>query len=692
MTNTGLISLNEYESLYNEAYYAWDQYFPEADLDLRFMLGDQWTQEEKRKLYDQGRNAFVFNKIRSGINLITGYQRQNRLSTVVSPVLDGSQKTADQYSQCVLHAFNYDNAYNTISDAFGSSVVSGFSLVSVYHDYSQDPINGDIRFRHEPWNTFICDPYFTKRDFSDCNYIIRRRYVSQEQAEMLLPKKESLIKELRQMGWERDEKFSWMPYQRQPSYQEHLLAYDEIYRRETVQQNVILNTETNQMVDFDGSKEQFEQLQMEYPQLEMIKRSKYRIRLDVMLNNEPVHKEYNPQGLDVYPFVPFIPVFYPESDQWDLKVQGLVRQLRDPQREANRRRSQMIDILDSQINSGYIADENSVVNPRSLYQSGQGKVIWRKKGSSPNSIEKQQPAQIPPSWFQLQELFDSDMNNILGLNDAAFGRMESAGESGVMQMLRQSAAITSVQDVFDNLRLSQKLIGKLVMKMVAQWSPEKVMRITGEQPTEDFYSPDFTKYDAVVQEGMLTDTQRQMFFRQLLDLKQLGEPIPPLLLAKSAPIQGKSEYYEQMEEYLQQQQQAEQKQAEEQQMLMQAQADLARSRSIEQMAGAKERFTRATANLGLQDERASEAIQNRNQATLDQVRAMKEIEQMDLDTLEKVLRVTELMNMSHKQEEEETKAQDVAITELADQEMGQQMSNNIMGGGGMNPQQEVING
>ena len=93
----------------------------------------------------------------------------------------------------------------------------------------------------------------------------------------------------------------------------------------------------------------------------------------------------------------------------------------DPQKEANRRRSQMVDILDSQINSGYIADEDFVINPRSLFQTSQGKVIWRRKDTKPGAIEKIQPAQIPASNFQLQETFDRDMQEILGINDAAFG-------------------------------------------------------------------------------------------------------------------------------------------------------------------------------------------------------------------------------------------------------------------------------
>jgi hypothetical protein len=69
----------------------------------------------------------------------------------------------------------------------------------------------------------------------------------------------------------------------------------------------------------------------------------------------------------------------------------------------------------------------------------------------------------------------------------------------------------------------------------------------------------------------------------------------------------------------------------------------------------------------LQDERASEAIQNRNQATLDEVRAMKELDQMDLNSIEKSLRITEMLTERNRLEEEETKADDIALADMSAQ-------------------------
>jgi hypothetical protein len=670
--------IQAFDDYYNEAYRAWDSFFPKAERDLRFYLGDQWDEAEKRALFEEGRNTFVFNRVRPVINMITGYQRQNRQSSIVVPVENSDQKTADQLSECLMHVMNYSDGYQTISDCFSGAVKTGWNLASVWLDYRDDPINGDVRFSREPWNGFVLDPYFTKLDLSDCSYIIRRKYLGVDLVASLLPGQEKEVRRLHKFGWERDDKFTWLPYQRQPNGQD-LMAYNEYYTTKWEQQKVLVDMETGMFQDFHGDKEEFQQLKSFNPSFELTTRQKRQIEMHVIVNNEVMRTEINPYGLDQYPFVPFTAIWEPESDQWGLKVQSLIRCMIDPQREANRRRSQMTDILDSQINSGWIATEGSVVNPRSLFQSSQGRVVWRNKNSEPGALEKIPPAQIPPSMFQLQEQFDADIKEIAGVNDSAFGVMESGNESGVLTLLRQGAALTNLQDVFDNLRQSQKHLSTLTLKLIQSWSPEKVKRLIDEDPTQEFYDREFTKYDCVVQEGLLTSTQRQMFFRQLLDLKSVGETIPPMLLAKAAPIQGKSEYYEEMEKFQKQQAEAAKKQEEIQQSLIQAQKDLAISQSLFNVSGSKERVTRSISNLGLEDERSSEAIQNRTQAVLDQAKAIKELEDIDLNTAKEELAIAAMLREKNKIEEQQLKAENVKISAEAAQPSTAPAINNNQG-------------
>ena len=664
MTDNSIV--REYNELYTEAFYAWNPFFPLANRDLRYFLGDQWGEQEKQKLFNEGRSALVFNYIRRNINMITGYQRKHRLSSVVVPTEDSDQESSDQLSQLLLYAFNYGEGYRTISESFGGALKTGFNLLNLWVDYRDDPINGDIKYGRDPYNGFITDPYWTQLDFSDCAHVIKRKYVSPEQANSLLPGHEKDIATLSKMGWSRDDKFTWLPYQRQPNG-EDFIAYNEIYKQGWENVPVVVDEETGEYTEWEGDKEGLKYYLRAYPQLKEVKRPKKYIDCHIILNDEFIRTERNQYGLNEYPFVPLVGVFEPESENWALKMQSLVRCQIDPQKESNRRRSQMIDLLDSQLNSGWIAKKSAVVNPRSLFQTSQGKVIWKEDGAEPGDIERVQPAQIPLSMFELQKQFDQDIMNIVGINDAAFGETENAQESGLMMMMRQGASIVNLQDLFDNLRFAQKLISKKTLKLIQTWKPEKIERIINKKPTDKLYNKDLIKYDITVQEGVLTDDQRQIYFKQLIDLYQLtggaqGGPVTPMMLAKAAPLQGKSEFNQELEQN--QKQQAEQAQQAEQiqQKVLQSQLELNKSSAIKNINSAKEDFTRGLSNMGLLEERNSEAVQNRAQASLDRAKTMKELESMDDDRLMKYMQIVQMMDSMNKVKEEESKSEDVAIT------------------------------
>ena len=190
----GLSIVNEYNDYYQEAYYAWNPFYPLADRDLRFYLGEQWDEKERQKLFQENRSAFTYNLIRKNINLILGYHIQHQLSPIVLPRENSDQQAADDLTDLLLYAFDTGEGYRHISNSFGGALKTGFNLLTMWMDYRDDPINGDIKFGREPYSGFITDPYFTQLDFSDCSYVMRRKYLSPEQAASLLPGMEKEVK------------------------------------------------------------------------------------------------------------------------------------------------------------------------------------------------------------------------------------------------------------------------------------------------------------------------------------------------------------------------------------------------------------------------------------------------------------------------------------------------------------------
>ncbi len=625
--------IQDFNECYQRAYQLWNTYYAEAYKDLSYYLGNQWSLEELSYLNNQRRSSFTYNKIRRLINLVQGYQRKNRLSTIISPIEDSSELTAEIMSDAVQYVMQYADGYEVISEAFKGALTTGMSFVSPWLDYRSDPVSGDIRLHHDCWNAVIMDPFLTKKDLSDCSFIARRKYLSRTEVTSLIPEKQDVIDRL---PWgSRDDKFTYMPYARQWGMQK-LLNYNEYWRTKWETKNVLVDMETGEMKKWDGDKKRLFLFQKMFPNIQVIKKPVRSVELGIIVEGELLYYGTDPGGLNDYPFVPFFCTFEPSYDLYTWKIQSLVRIVRDPQTEINKRRSKMVDILDNQLNSGFIAKTNSVSNPSSLYKTGQGQVIWLKPEAQMTDIQRLQAADIPASMFQLEGEFEKDMMEIAGVNQELFGMTDNdkVETAGTLAKMRQDAGLVNLQDIFDGLRESQRLLGKKVLALVQEnYTPEKIRLITKKEPTPEFYSKAFGRYDVSVEEGILTDTQKQNQFVQLMGLKSIGVTIPDSLIIKNSNLHGKKE----LEQLLAAQaEQAQQQQQQAMQLQMQNQATVTNAveaKADSDRALAAERLNKVGLDAALSAERMTRAEEERTAGALNLIKAIKELESIDIENL-----------------------------------------------------------
>lgn len=653
--------VQDFGESYERAYQLWNTFYDEAYKDLSYYLGNQWSLEELSYLNNQRRSAFTYNKIRRVVNMVQGYQRKNRLATIISPIEDSSSLTAEIQTDVMQYIMQSSDGYETISEAFKGALTTGLSFVSPYMDYRSDPVSGDIRFHHDAWNSVILDPFITKKDLSDCSFVARRKYLSRTEVASLLPDKQDVIDRL---PWgSRDDKFTYMPYARQWGMQK-LLNYTEYWRTRWENKDVLVDMETGETRQWDGDKKRLHMFRQMFPQLQLVKKPVRSVELGIIVEGELLYYGKDPYGLNDYPFVPFFATFEPSYDLYSWKIQSLVRIVRDPQSELNKRRSKMIAILDNQLSSGWIAKTNSVSNPSSLYKSGQGQVVFLKPEAQLSDVQRIQAPEIPASMFQLEAEFEKDIMEIAGVNSELLGMSENdkVETAGILSKMRQSAGLVTLQDLFDGLRESQKLLGKKVLTMMQMnYTPEKVKLITKKEPTPEFYSKAFARYDVVVEEGILTDTQRQNQFAQLLALKSMGVEIPNALIIKNSNLHGKKE----LEQFMDQQAQAQKQQAD---MAMQLQmknqetetrAMDARSQADQSLAA--ERINKVGLDAALNAERISRAEEERTAGALNLVKALKELDGMDLDNLHRKLLL--LKELEGKKEDTKANSQETVRQE-----------------------------
>ena len=636
--------LSRMEAFYSEAITINQSFWGEADTDTRFMAGDQtlWN-DIYGNLPANRRSQFNFNRIARVVNMIDGHQRNNRKSTIVTGVENADAETADQFTKILMWVNNQEGVLETISDSFRGSLVTGMNLLQVWMDYRTDPISGNIRVDNCSYNSFLIDPYFRKQDLSDCNGIWKRSYLTKRECISLLPDSKDVIIGLQPL-YNRDGKFQFMP----ETYNygmKNLLTYDEFYYRDYRAQKMLVDAQTGETQEWRSQdKDKLKQFLRQYPQITVIESEVPTVKLAIVVQGKVMYDGPQPMGIDQYPFIPTFAYYYPQLPYFSYRIQGVVRGLRDSQYLYNRRKIIELDILESQINSGWIYKEGALVNPKDVFLSGQGRGLALKDDASMADVQQIIAPQIPPSMIELSRILGEEISQISGVNEELLGSATD-DKAGILSMLRQGAGLTTLQVLFDNLDRTQKLLGKIMIDLIqANFTPGKVKKILeGEEPTSQFYNKAFGKYDAAVEEGLNTTTQKQMQFAQLLNLREIGVPVPDDVLLEASTMQNKKKLIEAIEQQKQQQQQMQQMQMQSEMELQKAQTELAKARAQADQGLGLERVSRVEENQALAVERRAQAVRDEDAGLLDKVRALKEIEQLDIIHLEKLVALSQAL-------------------------------------------------
>ena len=634
------------EAFYAESITINQSFWGEADTDTRFEVGDQtlWT-DLYGNLPANRRRQFCFNRIRPIINMITGHQRRTRKSTIVVPVENGDNETADQFTKVMLGLNNQESVLETISESFHGALVTGMNLLQVWVDYRSDPVSGNIKVDNCSYNSFLIDPYFRKADLSDCNAIWKRSFFTKRECISLLPDKTDEILGLNgnDSGTGRDGKFQFMPESYNYGYK-NLLTYDEFYYRDYRNQKMLVDSQTGETLEWRmDDQEALDIFLLQNPTITVIDQEIPTVRLAIVVQGKVMYDGPNPLGIDVFPFVPMLAYYNPQMPYFPYRIQGVVRGLRDAQYLYNRRKIIELDTLESQINSGWIYKEDALVNPKDVFLSGQGRGLALKDSAQMTDVQQIIPPSIPPTVIQLSEIMGKEISQISGVNEELLG-MAQDDKSGILSMLRQGAGLTTLQILFDQLDRSQKLLGKIIIDIIqSNFTPGKVKKIIKEEPTQQFYNKAFGKYDAVIEDGLNTNTQRQMQFAQMLQLHEAGVPITTEDLLEASTLQGKNKIIKNAVAQREQAQQAQQAQMESAMQEQQARTTLAHARAQADTGLGLERVSRIQENQALAIERREAGENDKQLALLNFVKALKELEGIDIAHVEQLLMLSKML-------------------------------------------------
>ncbi len=613
------------DNIYSKAQPVEQSRWNQSNIDTLFYAGSQtfvnrYFNFSPSTSYQQ----YYFNLVQQPVNMVTGYQRQHRKSITYQNIDGSDPQTTDQYTKTITNACSRGSIHETFSKACELAAVSGMVMLQPYLDFSgDDAAQGQLKVKLWEYNSFLVDPYFREPDMSDAQFVWCQEYISKKEAEDRFPNQVENISPMSGTP-QRYGSFYFLP-ENYNMARNDLMVLSYVWYKWRKKKKRLYSKSRNQFFDYAGGDGNLEQILYNIPDMEEVTVEVPCWKLAVVLNEQLMYQGDNPLGDMGSPMVPVFWNYEPHINYYDLRVRSLIRTMRDPQFLFNYKVITNNDIVSSTINAGWKRKIGAVANEDNLKKSGQGWDVIINDGFEMTDVEKIIPSGVPESDLALAQQMDDLIWKTAGINLENWAGQQDKQTSTLTQLMKMAANLMVFQKYFDQWDYSLKQIGDKLLNIVQNnWNAEKIGLMIGEEPSPFFFSKIFSKFNTVVEEGLLTPTQRNMQAQSMMDINAAfgREVIPPSMIIKDMNIQGKAEIMQ----FLQKQ---EEENAASQAELQNIQHTFEEAKLKElyskihnQLSQARERDSRSESNVGLFEERMSMISKNHAMASKEKMAAL----------------------------------------------------------------------
>ena len=554
---------------------------------VEFLEGDQWTEEEKAILKQMRRTALTINKIAPLYRLVIGYQSSNRMDVNFLPTSDS--QSSEDVATVLNNVFKAEAGRTDLKFTDTDVFADGLSTGRGYWDLDlcfDDNDMGELEvYASDPFSKYI-DPDCMHYDLSDNKYgaayiqdsvwtnldNINSKFGSDAaiavqnimspnyQSNILSYLGEFEVSPVRYFGAYADDKdfgdWNDVYYNDFIDHQaKQIRLLNSQYKVETISPCFVdLETGDKEMIPADWlAKPKIIEKVLDYAErrgnpLKVLNRPVKRVRRtitcgDILIYDRwSIHNDYTTIG--------YFPYFRRG------KTRGMIDDLIDPQRETNKKRSVLTDILNRNANSGWMYEEDTLDPEQEenlrRYGSAPGiNVKYKNKGERSDKPQRIEPGGYPQGLDRLEEKSTNDMSEISGINQSALGQLDTV-QSGRAIEARQRQAVLSIQMYSDNFSRSKKAQGRSALNIFQKFYTEnRVFRVMGEDSKLALYEinkmqqlgsnsmtrmHDITvgKYSVDVDEVPISATFKQAQFEETMMIVEKLGPIG-MALAQMSP-------------------------------------------------------------------------------------------------------------------------------------------------------------
>ena len=415
-----------------------------------------YTSAERAILEAEGRPPHRLNYAFKWMNLVSGNERQNRQDLYIYPQEGGDVRMAAVYNYIFDHLKNINSLPWLWSQAGLDGYITGQGWLELFVE-PDERMSPDIKIRKVSPRLIYYDPDSIEYDLSDAKDIFRERWIRREELKAHYPKQARDIER-----WYSDTKTRNNDLY--VNQKKEMIRVMDCWYREYTREAYRFDAESGEVEKVEGAGPNEKGLH--YRTVPVVRYRRF--FGDVVLEDMADY-----MGLSDFPYTPYFP-YYSEGEGV-----SLMDQLADSQDIINKSFSQFMDILNRQPKVGGIYEEGAIDQPDAFAEAirnGEWAAV-----KNMDRIKEFQPPSYPSAHSQTVGDAIAFGRDIMGSSDAfegnAPGRVEAA--SGIQMLIQE--AVKGVAVPGDNMRHSQRLLGKKMLAMVQKlWSPGKMLRLLGE--------------------------------------------------------------------------------------------------------------------------------------------------------------------------------------------------------------------
>lgn len=508
--------------------------------DEQFYDNIQWSAKDAAVLRERNQMPLVYNVISSSIDWVTGTEKRARTDFKILPRRKEDAKAAQRKTELMKYLSDVNRTQFDISRCFEDATKVGIGWMEDGIDFNTE--NEPIFSKYESWRNILWDTAATELDLSDARYIFRTKWVDLDIALSMFPKRAAVL--------------------RRAATTDGHIAGDDLYGdtamddRETDGSGVVFddygiddgNRPRVRMIEawfrmpstvkrlsggmFSGEiYDEFSEAHneaIESGEATLSERTSMVMNVAVLTASGMLWFSQSPYRHNRFPFTPVWA--YKKGD--DGMPYGMVRRLKDLQRDINKRASKALHILSSNkviMDEGAVADVNNlmdeVARPDALL------VVKANK-----RFDLTSDRDLAPAHLELMSRDISMIQQASGVTDELMGRKTNAVSGIAIQSRQQQGSLVTAK-LFDNLQLFAQVRGEKQLSLIEQFmSEKKQFRITNQRGQPEYIEVNdglpenditHSKADFLISEADWQTTLRQSQANQLMDM---ATKLPPQVM------------------------------------------------------------------------------------------------------------------------------------------------------------------